>query len=206
LADHVDPDALPSLAPPRRKSDEGLRRWTDREQLMMYMILAGRKKADIATELGMSQRRVQAIVSSPLFRQRLDVFRQELKTRTMSDFLDRISNEAIPNFEFLVSLRDNPVAHLDDPRVRLGAARAIQTEVDRVYPRLSRHEEERHVRVTFDAQALQQMAAALRDESSSGEPPIDITPIGTDGPLAPKSLDNYLSELERLEAECAEPE
>jgi len=179
---------------PRRAG--GLKRWTDREQMMVYLVLAGHKSQYIADKLGLGLRRVQAIRSSPLFHSKLRSARAELKSRTMGDFIERISSEAIPNFEFFVEMRDNPDYHNEDSRARIQAARSISTEVDRVYPRVTKHEEERSVKISFDQKMLQQMAAALREDDNE-MPTIDVTPPHSDQPLlAPSQVDDYMAALE----------
>lgn len=168
--------------------------------MMVYLVLAGHKTEAISEKLQLSRRRVQVIRASPLFKTKLNAARAELKSRTMEDFIARISREAMPNFEFFVEMRDNPEYHNEDSRARIQAARSIQTEVDRVYPRVTKHEEERSIRISFDQQMLQQMAAALAEDG--GMPAIDVTPPQSDeAPLAPQQVDDYMAELEREAAD-----
>jgi len=149
-----------------------IKRWSDRNQMILYQVLLGRKPKDIALDIGVNPQTITGIINSPLFQVRLAQEREALRTATVAQLLERITAEAGPNFEFLVQMRDNPASHQDDPRVRLMAAKQIEDAVDRVIPKKREVHEERTHHLVIDRDSLDRMQAALREVAAG--PPIAV--------------------------------
>lgn len=168
-----------------------------KHQLMLYMVLAGKRTKDIAEALRYHPNRVSTIINSPLFKAQLDELRGSLHDLTFADFLERIRQEVVRNFDFKVQIRDNEKA-MDS--VRLQAARDISTDVDRLYPKVERREEERTIHISLDERSLQAMVTAVAQASGKPAPVIDAE-FET---LLPQDVEAFAAELEEREALEAE--
>lgn len=168
-----------------------------KHQLMLYMVLAGKRTKDIATALRYHPNRVSTIINSPLFQAQLNELRSSLHDLTFADFLERIRQEVIKNFDFKVQVRDNDKA-MDS--VRLQAARDISTDVDRLFPKIERREEERTIHISLDERSLQAMVTAVAQATGKPSPVIDAEFT----PLLPSPVDDFAAELEEREALEAE--
>jgi hypothetical protein len=183
--------------------------WNHRHQMILYMHLMGQRTKDIAETLGYAADRVSSILNSPLFQSQKDALLRDLQGKTIEDLVELIRRDAPTNFQALVSLRDQFADHGGDAKVRLGAARAISREQDRVWPRRTEHTEERTIRIVIDQSALNRMGTAMKE---IGEP-IDASfeEVGEtedDRPLLqPKGIDDLMLELQERarEAEAADP-
>lgn len=145
----------PKLGPSKRS------RFTTRHSLVMYMDLAGERTVDIALKLGMHPNSVSALKSSQLYQFHRDELLSQLTERKFENLLDLIRSDSVKNAEFLISVRES---NLEETKDRLGAARALQKEADRVYPRhTTKHVEERIVKVTIGAEKMARIANALRE-------------------------------------------
>ncbi len=164
---------------------------------MLYMVLAGKRTKDIADALGYHANRVSTIINSPLFVAQLNELRSSLHDMTFADFLERIRQEVIKNFEFKVNLRDNDKA-MDS--IRLQAARDISTDVDRLYPKVEHKSEEKTIHISLDERSLQAMVTAVAQASGKPVPVIDAefetVPLANVDEFA-----TFLAEKEAAEAE-----
>lgn len=172
-------------------------RVNQKHQLMLYMVLAGKRTKDIASALNYHPNRVSTIINSPLFKAQLDELRNSLHDMTFADFLERIRQEVIKNFEFKVNLRDNEKA-MDS--IRLQAARDISTDVDRLYPKIERREEEKTIHISLDERSLQAMVTAVAQATGKPAPIIDAE----FEPLPPSDVDAFAALLAEKEAAEAE--
>ena len=150
-------------------NDGTMQNWKHRHTLILYMHVAGQRTKDIAAALGMNEGSVGVVVRSPLFQTQKDQLLQELKTATIEDVIELIRRDAPENLKFLIEMRSSG----EDDKVRLGAARVLSHEADRVWPRRTEHKEERVLRLAIDHESLQKIAAAFQDLGD----PIDVTPI-----------------------------
>jgi hypothetical protein len=108
------------------------RRWSQRHELVLRMHLGGWRTSEIAAELRYSPHRVSMILNSPLFQERKAALLRELAGDDRAQLLDAIRREAVPNVQFLCAVRDDETL---PTAVRLRAAQAIATAIDRVVPR-----------------------------------------------------------------------
>lgn len=172
-------------------------RINQKHQLMLYMVLAGKRTKDIADALGYHPNRVSTIINSPLFKAQLDELRGSLHDMTFADFLERIRQEVIKNFDFKVQLRDNTQA-MDS--IRLQAARDISADVDRLYPKIERREEEKTIHISLDERSLQAMVTAVAQASGKPVPVIEAE----FEPLPPVDVDDFAAELVERERAAEE--
>lgn len=179
--------------------------WGPRYDLMLWMHIAGQRTIDIAKALKYTPARVSAIIHSPLFQSKKLQILEELKDSTIEDILEQIRREAGPNFEFLVSFR-NDIGQ--EPRARLAAAKQIAMEVDRVYPRRIERKEERTIRLTIDAETLRRMSEAMAQVKGLDTVPVDAvySDLEEEGRLSlpsndrhVRNADDYLREIEQLD-------
>lgn len=106
-------------------------RWSQRYEIVLRLHLAGWRTTEIAAELRYSPHRVSMIVNSPLFQERKAAFLREVTGDPRAAFLDEIRHDAVPNFEFLRSVREDATL---SPRIRLRAAEEIAALFERLVP------------------------------------------------------------------------
>lgn len=186
---------------PERKPGPSKRAtFTVRHQLIMYMELAGERVSDIALKLGMHPSSVSAIKASPLYQVHRAQLLESLTQNKLDSFLDFIRNDAVKNVEFAVKVRDS---ELEETKNRLGAARMMQKEADRVFPRItkSHHTEERTVRITLGQERLARIAGAMAEIGAlAADGIIDAEMFDPNAPDAPplisaQSIDDLREEL-----------
>jgi hypothetical protein len=97
-------------------------RWSQRYEIILHRYLAGWRSIEIAAELRYS----------PRCQVRKTALLQDLTGDARGAFLDEIRREAVPNFEFLRTVRDDATL---TPRIRLRAVQAIADQLDRLLPR-----------------------------------------------------------------------
>lgn len=148
--------ATAQVSPSKRRS------FTTRHQLILWMDVAGVRTTDIALKLGMHPNSVSAIKSSPLYIVHRDQLLEQLKGLSFENVLDLIQHDAVRNVEFAISVRNDT---MEDTKNRIAAARMMQKEVDRVYPRMtnSKHTEERIVKIEIGGEQMRRIAGALRE-------------------------------------------
>jgi len=171
--------------------------WNNRHQLVLWMDIAGERVADIAKKVGYAATSVSAIRASPLYQQQRAMLYEKLAGTRFDNLIDFLKSPlvAIRNIEVMLAVRDDPGEHGGDPKVRLAAAKAISHEVDRAFPRTTKHEEEKTIRVSLDGAKLARIATALHE---AGAVPIDVTPEEpNDGrpPISAKSIEQLRTEL-----------
>lgn len=175
-------------------------RFTTRHTLILYMDLAGERNTDIALKLGMHPNSVSALKSSPLYQLHRTQLLEALSQNKLDSLLDLIRNDAVKNVEFAINVRDND---LEETKNRLGAARMLSKEVDRVYPRItkSHHTEERVVRITLGQEKLGRIANALRELGDLDGDALDAdfydpnAPDPAPAPISAQTLDEVRQEL-----------
>jgi hypothetical protein len=129
----------------------------------------GQRNKDIAKALDLHPVSVCNIIKSPLFQTRKAELLEQVKGATVEDLLTKIRSEAIPNFDFLVHLRD----HADDEKTALGAARQIASETDRVWPKRTEHSEDRTIRLVVDDESLRRMSIAMAEAKGIEGAPLE---------------------------------
>jgi len=179
--------------------------FTTRHQLILWMDVAGMRVVDIALRLEMHPTSISAIRSSPLYNVHKQQLMEQMKGFSFENMLDLIRSDAVKNVQFAIDVRSN---ELQDTKERLGAARLLQKEADRVYPRMtnSKHTEERVVRIEIGGEQMRRISNAMReigapvDEADIVEP--EFTPVN-DGrpPIEAKSIDAMREDLLRAAAQ-----
>jgi hypothetical protein len=164
---------------------------------MLYMVVAGQKTKDIASALKYHPNRVSTIINSPLFQAQLSQLKGSLHDMTLVDFMERIRQEVVKNFDFKVQIRDNE--NVVDA-VRLQAAKEISSDVDRLYPKVEQRVEDKTIRIVLDERSLQSMVTAVAEASGKPSPIIDAE----FDPLPLADMDELAQTL--LEAEQAAAE
>jgi len=184
--------------------------WNSRHQLILYMDVSGLRTREIAARVGMHEVRVATVKTSPLYQKQKAELLEELKAKTLGTLLEQIQRDAPKNLHTLQQLRDDLSHHLGDPKVRISAAKALQHEVDRVYPRKTERSEERTVTLQVGEETMKKMVGVLDMLGKLGalevpfrkqpakkiedqRPPIDI-----------QHLDEVLAELHTKELNGAE--
>lgn len=110
-------------------------RWIQRYEIVLRLHLAGWRTIEIAAELRYSPHRISMIVNSPLFEERKAAFLRELTGDPRAAFLDEIRRDAVPNLEFLRSVREDATL---SPRIRVRAAQEIAALFERLVPQDAR--------------------------------------------------------------------
>lgn len=130
---------------------------SDRHRLLATYIALGYSNEDAGRELKMSAQRVSIIRQSPLFVHEVDSERKRIRERITTDAVTMLGTEAVPSVRRLVELRDQN----DNLAVAKGSADSI---LDRVIPRQVKHEEERTVRIVFDAETMTELRETLIED------------------------------------------
>jgi hypothetical protein len=116
------PPFVPRPAPPRSDPSRNRPlRWTQRYEIVLRLHFTGRRTIEIAAELRYS----------PLFDERKAAFLRDLTGDPRAAFLDGIRRDAVPNFGFLRSVRDDATL---SPRIRVRAAQEIAALFERLVP------------------------------------------------------------------------
>ena len=176
--------------------------WKSIHQLILWMDVAGMSKADIAAQIKYNPQTIRAIIGSPLYQVQKQQLYETLQTSGLQGILERIRVDAPKNIEFLIKARDTDEIKMGH---RMAAAKQLSREVDRVYPRTTKHVEDRVVRITIDGQKLSRLTSALQEMGA----PIDAELIEgvqnapTEGapPLSGKSIEQLMAELRAAEPE-----
>jgi hypothetical protein len=183
--------------------------WNSRHQLILYMDIAGERVIDIANKLNMAPGSISAIKGSPLYQTQKTALLETLAGTTFENLKDLIASPriAIKNIEVVASIRDNEMQESKD---RLGAARIISREVDRVFPRTTKREETRDIRISIDAGKLARIAGTLQEigaasSALTADDVLDITPYTDESsaPISAKSIEEFRDEC--IAAESADP-
>jgi hypothetical protein len=106
--------------------------WSQRHALVLQLHLKGWRASEIAVELRYSPHRVSMIVNSPLFEERKAALLRELSGKSRGPYLDAVERDAVANFDFLCSLRDDETKPMHE---RMRAAQSIARLADLVLPR-----------------------------------------------------------------------
>ena len=175
----------------------------DRHRLLATYIALGYTNEEAGRELDLAPNRISIIRQSPLFAHEVEQERRRIRTQITADALGLLHQEALPSVRRLAELRDQS----DNLNVALGASNSI---VDRVVPKTLRHEEERTLRIVFDAEVLAEMREALVEDGAFVEveealalPDPEGVHRADPGPRL-ESLDDVLAALRADEA-LAEP-
>ncbi len=126
-------------------------------RLLATYLALGYSNEECARELDMSANRIATIKQSSLMAFEVEQERRRIRERITADALGLLQAEAVPSVKRLAELRDQN----DNLAVALGGANSI---LDRVVPKSTRHEEERVLRIVFDADALGEMRDALIED------------------------------------------
>lgn len=172
--------------------------WQPKYQLLLYMDVAGQSGKYIAEQLGYTVNRVYKIQASPLYQAQKKQLLENLAGVSLSGFLDKIRADAPKNFEALVELRDDQTRNLGDPKIQVAAARAIQHDQDRVFPRKTEHTEERTIRLILDGPALSKIAQGLAEARGIDAIEADFDEIPPSDPaqlMNPQAIEELASEL-----------
>jgi len=175
--------------------------WNHRYTVVLYMHIAGQRNVDIAKSLKATAHWVGEVIHSPLFQARKTELLEELKASTFDDLVERIRKTTPETFEALIRLRDTA----SDEKTQLGAARALMSEADRVWPKRTEHVEEKTVRLVFDQGALDRMANAMAAVKGHELPAVDAKFKKLPSPPQPETMeaqqaDDYIHELEERAA------
>lgn len=131
----------------------------DRHRLLASYIALGYSREDAAAKCGISKGRVDTIMTSPLMTHEIAQERRRIRERITADALGLLQQEAVPSVRRLVGLRDQD----DNRTVALGATNSI---LDRVIPKTTRLEEDRTLRIVFDAEILTDMREAMIEDGA----------------------------------------
>ena len=143
-------------------------RLSPRHVLVALMVAAGKSNRDIGAAVGLSPNRVSTIRQSPLFVELVRQTQRELREQTVGTVVDRLyarlGEQADSTLDALVEFRDQR----GDLKVAFGAAAKL---FDKLLPTRTEHQDERTVRVSFNARELRQMVTALAEDNGGVAPP-----------------------------------
>lgn len=137
-----------------------------KHHLLAYLIAAGRRDSECAEILGYSPQRITQIKHSPLFQHEVKSAMAELRERSMTDFAEWLTQETPRTLKRAAELRDQ-----DDSLPT--AASVTLALLDRISPKVTKHEEERNIRITLDRRDTRAMAMALAEDSGRSTAAID---------------------------------